>query len=244
MDSKERFGARANDYARARPTYAAEVVSAILDGFDHPVVADVGAGTGISSLLLADAGADVFAVEPNANMLGRMANHPRVRRIEGGADFTTLDEASVDIVSAFQAYHWFDPSTFFPEMNRIVKPRARFAAVWNHKDREDPFTHRFEEVVDRYDLSDGGIDQDRRKGVDEHDLARFGWGNIRLVEAAHRKTFDWDLLAAYLRSVSYLPQSGDAYDAMVRDFRALFDDASKNGVVALSYRCKAQLADR
>jgi predicted RNA methylase len=56
MDSTTRFSKRAEDYARYRPSYPAEAIAAILDGFAEPRVADLGAGTGISSALLADAG--------------------------------------------------------------------------------------------------------------------------------------------------------------------------------------------
>ena len=61
-------GARAGDYARYRPSYPFDAIAAVLDGLTKPRVADLGAGTGISSAALADAGAQVFAVEPNAAM--------------------------------------------------------------------------------------------------------------------------------------------------------------------------------
>jgi len=119
-DSTTRFSDRADDYARFRPTYPREIVDAILAGFDNPAVADLGAGTGISSRLLADAGARVFAVEPNAPMRAQIVSSTNVTPIDGRAETTSLPEASIDIVTAFQAYHWFKPEAVFTEVARIV----------------------------------------------------------------------------------------------------------------------------
>ena len=66
-----RFSGRAADYVRHRPGYPAAAIAAVLRGLGDPVrlvAADVGAGTGISSRLLAERGVRVLAIEPNAEM--------------------------------------------------------------------------------------------------------------------------------------------------------------------------------
>lgn len=58
------FSGRATDYAKYRPSYPKEAITTILEGLDHPsqlVAADVGAGTGIASRLLAKRGIRVIA---------------------------------------------------------------------------------------------------------------------------------------------------------------------------------------
>src|SRR5688572_25218508 len=109
LDPRNRFSDRANDYAKCRPDYSDEAVRAILDGFDRPRVADVGAGTGISSRRLAHNGARVMAIEPNRSMIEAAEAHEDVEFIVASAEMTTLDDASVDIVTCFQAFHWFRP---------------------------------------------------------------------------------------------------------------------------------------
>lgn len=84
-DSTVRFGNRVDDYAKYRPSYPREAIAAILDGFCHPHVADLGAGTGISAALLADAGAFVYAVEPNANMRAALPWRDAVVAVNGTA---------------------------------------------------------------------------------------------------------------------------------------------------------------
>lgn len=243
-DSKERFSSRADDYARARPSYPPDIVAAILEGFHQPSVADIGAGTGISSILLANAGASVYAVEPNAKMRAEIASDERIHIVDGSAERTRLADASVDIATAFQGYHWFDPLVFFTELNRITKSKARFAAIWNHRDREDALTGEFERIVDAYDNTYGQLDADRRKGVGQNDVPTAVWHDLRIVKATHAKRFDWDGIVSLVRSMSYLPHEGPTYDAMLNAFRALFDDVSNNGAIELAYVTQAHLADR
>ena len=68
MNPQSRFTNRAEDYAKYRPSYSSAIIDCILDGLasDRLTAADIGAGTGISSRLLADRGVKTIAVEPNA----------------------------------------------------------------------------------------------------------------------------------------------------------------------------------
>src|SRR5580658_3596728 len=89
-DPQKRFVDRADDYARFRPSYPAEIIAAVLDGYAVPRVADIGAGTGISSRLLAEAGARVIAIEPNAAMRGAIEPSDAVAVVDGNAEATGL----------------------------------------------------------------------------------------------------------------------------------------------------------
>src|ERR1700760_1828542 len=63
----ESFGAAAEKYDRHRPRYPRRLIEDLVtrNGLE---VLDVGAGTGIAATQLADAGADVLAVEPDTRM--------------------------------------------------------------------------------------------------------------------------------------------------------------------------------
>ncbi len=223
MDSTRRFGERAADYARFRPSYPRVLVEAVLEGFAAPVVADLGAGTGISSALLAECGARVYALEPNAAMRDAIAPHASVTALDATAEATTLPDASVDIVTAFQAYHWFDPDRVLREAARIARPRARFAAVWNERDLEDPFAAAYQRIIDRYVLDDTERARIAREGTVDSDLRRHGWSDVRRVAVRHARPLDWETLIGFSRSASYLPKSGAAYAAMEAELRALFE---------------------
>src|SRR5689334_8771077 len=95
-----RFFDRAGDYARYRPGYPGAAIDAVLEGLPKAcTVADVAAGTGILSRLVAARGARVLAVEPNAAMRAAAAPHPGVVWSDGTAEATGLPDGSVDLVT-------------------------------------------------------------------------------------------------------------------------------------------------
>lgn len=243
-DGTTRFSNRAEDYAKYRPTYPREIIDAILDGFVEPSVADLGAGTGISARLLADAGARVFAVEPNAAMRSAIPARGKVTIVNGTAEATALPDASIDIITAFQAYHWFNAGSVLAEAARITKSRSRFAAVWNHRDRDDQFTGAFEAIVDRYDTTGGAADRSRRSGTVFSDLERADWKNVRKISESHEHPLNFEAMLGFVRSASYLPREGDEYEAMVAELRRLYDRQAARNPVRFIWKTEAFIGDR
>jgi SAM-dependent methyltransferase len=244
MDPTTRFTTRAEDYAAARPSYPPAIVSAVLTGFRNPVVADLGAGTGISARVLAAAGATVLAVEPNAKMRAHIAASPAITPIDGSAEATTLPAASVDIVTAFQAFHWFDRVATVREVERIARRRARFAGVWNHRDIADPFMQAFNAVIDRYSEENELLERARHGSRVLDAFEDSGWQDTRIVRVENVQMMTWEVFVAFLRSVSYLPQSGLEHDTMVRDVYELFEERERDGRIPFRWLAEAHLAER
>ncbi len=242
MDPTTRFSKRAEDYARYRPSYPADAIAAILDGFTQPRAADLGAGTGISSLLLADAGAHVFAIEPNAAMRAAIPLRPDIEVIEGTAETTNLPGRSIDVITAFQAYHWFDADLVLAEAERIGRRRVRFAAVWNERDETDPFMLAYSGIIRRYMADD--TESARRASAIDTDLHRHGWSNVRVLDFRHAKPVDWDGLIGRTRSASYLPREGPAYVTMAAELRELYDRAGTFGGARFVLMTAVHLAER
>ncbi|NJR15781.1 MAG: methyltransferase domain-containing protein [Calothrix sp. CSU_2_0] len=106
LDPLNRFSNRAEDYVKYRPIYPPEVINITLEGLapaSQLIVADIGAGTGIASRLLAERGVNVIAVEPNAAMREAAEPHPQIEFRNGSAETTKLPDTSVDLVTCFQA---------------------------------------------------------------------------------------------------------------------------------------------
>ena len=125
------FGAAAQAYDRARPTYPVEAVRAALPG-DARRVLDLGAGTGKLTGVLLDLGLDVVAVEPDAGMRALLPR--RAEALAGSAEAVPLPDASVDAVLAGQAFHWFDAARALPEMARVLRPGGTVGLLWNLRD--------------------------------------------------------------------------------------------------------------
>src|SRR5438445_9767149 len=140
-DPRARFSDRVDAYVRYRPGYPIDVVRTLEREIGiHPSktrVVDVGSGTGISADLFLREGYAVVGVEPNAAMRiaaeQLLASSARFQSIEGSAEATTLSDASVDLVVAAQAFHWFDRIAAGLEMQRILAPGGAVALVWNDR---------------------------------------------------------------------------------------------------------------
>ncbi|MBD5635763.1 MAG: class I SAM-dependent methyltransferase, partial [Candidatus Eremiobacteraeota bacterium] len=129
-----RFFGLAERYDRFRPDYPPAAIEAILAGLPSgAVVADIGAGTGISTRALSAAGARAIAIEPNDEMRA-FACASGVDARAGSAENTGLATGSVDVVGCFQAFHWFANAAPLAEFVRILRPGGRLAIVWNERD--------------------------------------------------------------------------------------------------------------
>jgi SAM-dependent methyltransferase len=222
MAFTDRFSKRAGAYAAGRPSYPSASIDAILAGLGEPatlVAADLGAGTGISSRLIADRGAHVLAIEPNAAMRGAAQGDPRIEWIDGTAERTTLPDRSVDVVTAFQAWHWLDHALAVTETRRILRGGGRLAVVYNERDESDPFTAAYGEIVRRYATD---ATEERRAKALAHALGIDPARTTR-EEFRNQQTLDRPGTHARAESSSYLPQTGPAAAAMHAAIDALFD---------------------
>jgi SAM-dependent methyltransferase len=126
----EGFGADAERYDRARPSYPDGLVQRIAAASPGRDVLDVGCGTGIAARLFLAADCDVLGVDPDA----RMAGHARQRGLQVEvAKFEDWDSAGrqFDTVIAAQAWHWVDPVAGAARAARALRPGGRLAVFWN-----------------------------------------------------------------------------------------------------------------
>lgn len=152
LNPQSRFSDRAQDYAKYRPSYPSAAIDCILEGLgelSQLITADIGAGTGIASRLLADRGVKVIAIEPNAAMKQAAEPHPLVEFRNGDAENTKLEDNSVDLVTCFQSFHWFNLEPTLKEFARILKPGGKVALVWNDRDidSDDEFTRQHDLMI-------------------------------------------------------------------------------------------------
>jgi SAM-dependent methyltransferase len=133
------FTGLAADYTRYRPGYAPSVATAVLALAKRPVseldIADIGAGTGIWTMMLAARGPrSIVAVEPNEDMRQQGIIATRQYEItwrKGAGESTGLETASCDFVSMASCFHWVDFDKGCVEVRRILRPGGRFIALWN-----------------------------------------------------------------------------------------------------------------
>jgi SAM-dependent methyltransferase len=112
-----------------------------------PRVLDLGAGTGKLTATLVELGADVIAVEPDPAMVTELRRVlPDVRVRPGSAEAIPLPDASVDVVPAGNALHWFDLAVAGPEIARVLVPQGVLAGLWNVLDDRVDWVEALERV--------------------------------------------------------------------------------------------------
>jgi SAM-dependent methyltransferase len=240
MDSTQRFSTRVEAYVKYRPSYPAVMLDFLAQELamgPEARVADIGAGTGILTALLASRVARVWAVEPNQEMrevarrlLQGVAN---IEWQSGNAEATGLPDGCVDLVTVAQAFHWFDRPAFKQECRRLLRPAGRVALIWNDRLTDTGFLKAYEAGLRTYS---GDYEEVNHRNLGEADFAAFFEGDYRLERFANRQLFDLDGVLGRLNSSSYAPVAGShAHTELTALIAREFERHAVNGVIAFNY---------
>ncbi|SKA93262.1 Methyltransferase domain-containing protein [Prosthecobacter debontii] len=244
---ESRFSSRVENYIRYRPSYPPQVIQLLLSeaSLDRSSrVADIGSGTGIFTQMLLAAGCTVFGVEPNADMRAAaerlLGRNPRFISIGAPAQATTLEDHTVDLITAAQAFHWFDTPETRQEFPRILSPQGHIALIWNKRELDTtPFLRAYEQLLLTYGTDYARV---RHENIDDARLAQFFPEGYSTHEFANAQIFDFDGLRGRLLSSSYAPEAGHPhYPAMLTALRELFDTHQANGTVTFAYTTRVYL---
>jgi SAM-dependent methyltransferase len=240
-DTIERFSNRVENYVKYRPGYPRAVITYLEAncGLTHEtIIADVGCGTGISSRLFLENCNHVIGVEPNDAMRSAaeqsLAEFPDFEAKNGTSDNTTLDEASVDIVVAAQAFHWFDPEKTRPEFYRILRPGGHIVLMWNERQLDTtPFLIEYEAFLGKFANDYGAV---RHENIGPDELGRFFQKEYISATFPNVQIFDFEGLKGRMLSASYMPnESNVVYETMIDELQALFAKHAENGRIKVFY---------
>jgi ubiquinone/menaquinone biosynthesis C-methylase UbiE len=238
----ERFSSRVENYIKYRPTYPRSIINLLTSDCNltkDSVIADVGSGTGILSQLFLQNGNRVFGIEPNIEMRNagdRLLNHfRRFTSVAGTAEATTLDDHSVHMFAAGQAFHWFDREKARAEFARILKPNGWVVLVWNdRRTNSSAFLKAYERL-----LSDYGTDYkevDHKRINKEAIRVFFGSERFKTMTFENSQVLDFEGTKGRILSSSYVPEVGHpAYDAMLEELRSIFKIHEVGGKVSFQY---------
>jgi SAM-dependent methyltransferase len=240
----ERFSSRVANYIKYRPGYPPAIVDLLIAECGltpQSVIADIGSGTGkLTELFLAN-GYKVFGVEPNAAMREAgedlLRNFPRFESVNGSAEGTTLPANSVDIVTAGQAFHWFDPYRAKVECTRILKPAGWAVLVWNDRQLETtPFLTDYELFLQEFGTDYNEIRNDKS---DAPIQAFFSPDKINCRSFPNHQLFDYDGLRGRVLSSSYIPEpQHPEFETMLRRLEQIFLKHARDGWISFDYETK------
>lgn len=241
-DPTRRFSDRVEDYIRYRPGYPAAVLETLQREAGltpAAVVADLGSGTGISSELFLRFGCRVYGVEPNREMRQAaerlLAPYPGFESVQGTAEATTLPAASVDVVAAAQAFHWFDRRGARREAGRILQPGGWAVILWNCRLTDStPFAAAYERLLLRYATDYREVNHRNLEAAELEEL--FDGGGYETRHFPNRQVFDFDGVRGRLLSSSYAPAPGQpGHEAMLAELSEIFAAHHEDGRVRFDY---------
>ena len=239
-DPTKRFSSRVDDYVRYRPRYPEAAIGILRDRCalgPGSVIADVGSGTGILSEELLRLGCRVFGVEPNREMREAgerlLAAHPGFASVDGRAEATTLPDACADLVAAGQAFHWFDRPRTRAEFVRVLRPGGWVALLWNKRRKSgSPLAEGNEKLLLEHAADYASVDHENV--TDEIIAEFFRPGFVEPHSFENHRTLDWETLAGYVRSASYVPAPGHPqFEPMFAGLGAVFDRCAVAGRAVL-----------
>ncbi len=243
-DPTEQFTNRVDNYVKYRPSYPPQVLDTLQTHCSlnaESIVADVGSGTGIFTTLLLERGYKVFAVEPNENMRAAsekdLSGNPLFHSTTGKAEDTGLDANSIDLITAAQAFHWFNRDKAKREFTRVLKPDGWLAMIWNVRTTGQQFQKAYENVLVQSAPEYKKPMQNYRAGGLTNEF--FGEEGAGRFTFAYQQKFDFDGLVGITNSASYVPTIEDpALNELMSKLKAIFDEHAIDGQIALDYETR------
>jgi SAM-dependent methyltransferase len=237
-DTIERFSNRVENYVKYRPDYPREIIGHLTKHCgltSESIVADVGCGPGISTRMFLENGNRVYGVEPNDAMRAAaqeyLAEFRQFMPVMGTSENTTLPDASVDMIVAAQAFHWFDPEKTRPEFKRISRPGGCTVLIWNIRQEDTtPFLIEYEQFIGEHSVDYHLV---RHNNITDKEIGEF------LGPDFETATFNNIQVA----SSSYMPPEGhERFASMAGALKALFAKHEQNGRIEILYDTKVYYA--
>jgi SAM-dependent methyltransferase len=221
-----RFAAQAEQYDRYRPRYPRELFITLVrqaELLDGDAVVEIGAGTGLATLPLAENGLAVHAIEP-APELARLAEE----KLHGGASIVLgrFEDCPLPpharLVAAFNAWHWVEPVVGLDRAAGLLQPQGFLALVWTEVVSWGP--PRFEErLAELFGASWPKVLPHVEESLEPvRSDARYG--ELRQFHHPFERTLDGASYVAVTKTYGG-QRSVDEYEAMERMIREEFNDA-------------------
>ncbi len=235
-DPKKRFSNRVENYIKYRPSYPLEIINFLKERnilAKNTIIADIGSGTGILTKIFLDNGNQVYGIEPNKDMREAaekiLHGYTNFISLEGSAESTGLEEYSIELIVAGQAFHWFFVERTKREFKRILKPNGNVALIWNNRGKAGTdFNNSYENFILKY-------------GTDVREV-RKNEGNVNLFFNYQKETFynfqelDFTSFKGRVLSSSYIPLADTPiFPKMILELEDLFNKHQRNGIIKIEY---------
>lgn len=230
--NEQKFTGKADMYEKFRPSYPDELIDFLYENARCEAVADIGAGTGKFTRCLLKKPWKVTAVEPNADMREKLSEIAGIAVVDAPAENTGLVDKSVGLVTAAQAFHWFNEDAFKSECLRILASNGKVAIIWSNFVKEG-LAERQTELCRKYS-SDLRYAETGHTGARSENAGDEFFGSyfkeLDVREYSGRRFFDRDSFIGESLSRSYTPCIGDPrYEPFLDELNKLFSEFEIGG---------------
>jgi ubiquinone/menaquinone biosynthesis C-methylase UbiE len=238
-----RFTNTVEHYQKHRPSYPDAVLKLLAQYVvptSHTACADIGSGTGILSELLLATGYTVYGIEPNTAMRqaagNKLAAYKNFHSIAGSAEQTHLPNQSIALITAAQAFHWFDINNTKTEFKRILQPQGKVALIWNLRDKQaSNFMQAYENLWLKYG-------ENYQKVAAEYfpfeSLNKFfATDTMQVSFFPSSQQYDLEGLKGRILSASYCPKKDTKnFDLLMQAGAKLFAEEQQQGQITMHYQ--------
>lgn len=236
-----------------RADYANAAIDALLtlSGFPKNInkpayICDVGAGVAHLTLMFAERGHKIEAVEPNDAMrelgIERTKKFAAVNWHEGTGEDTKQKSNAFDIVSFGSSFNVCDRNLALKETHRLLKDGGYFMCLWNHRDLEDTIQAEIEGIIRRHipNYGYGTRREDQREVIEQSGLF------TDVVQLSSRVVFQQkrnDCIEAWRSHATLQRQAGSEFLAIIADIEQ-FLNARGNDTLPVPYTTHAWIAKK
>jgi len=161
-------------------------------------------------------------------------SYPNFISVSGTAEATTLAGNSIDLITAGQAFHWFDRTQTRPEFERILKAGGWVVLIWNERRLSSTtFLREYEALLLKFGLD---YQQVRHENVEREIGSFYEPASFEIATFDNSQKLDQDAFRGRAFSSSYTPEPDHpAYQAMLNDLDDLFLKHQIHGTVTIEY---------
>lgn len=242
--NEQKFTGKADLYEKFRPSYPDELIDFLYENARCDNVADIGAGTGKFTRCLLKKPWNVTAVEPNADMRGKLAEIEGITIVPALAEETGLPDGSVGLVTAAQAFHWFDAERFKAECKRILTEGGKLAVIYNERSYDGcGIASARDEICQKYcGMFHTGHVGKRTSEEGDLFLRNEYFKEAEVFKRANDVETDIGGFVGDTLSRSYALKEGDGnFKAFVGELENAFARFAKNGKVTVKYNTMCYL---
>ncbi|MFA5886655.1 MAG: class I SAM-dependent methyltransferase [Patescibacteria group bacterium] len=230
MNNFGNFSKLEKNYKFIRPSYPTRVIRDIyyLIKTPHPIILDLGCGTGISTRQMAKKNSRIFGCDIDEKMFANASKDKNITYIKGSAEKLPFPDKTFDLITMFAAFHWFSNKKAINEMRRVLKPKGAIYIV--QQKHTSPFSHDHKEIISKVLGATIKTKYSKRKFEDV--LAQ---NNFEIIENKIYKTINKYTLGQFLK----LLQSYSIWNEVpvskrkqiIKLFKSHFRTMLKNGLI-------------